>query len=976
MNFSTDNALSNSAANPNACEQTKTSMQIAACLFIHTAAATAKRVLSCIAAMGTAALAASIIPASVMAEDQAVEWRAQASAENSFVINFWKGADLAFSITPLAWGPNYSGCEVKSTDKSKGDELLASAPLAINQSAGQTILFKQRVWNSADQDISITYEFSSSADVTLSMMIAAIAMQSKFQDGDVLCKHADATESSYPLSGGQNASQRLDTASMVFRSKSLGNFTVSIDPAAPTFTWDTPRIQFAQDSFKAGKKSVTLTFHLPGPVKLDVKEFDIAQYTRSVAEKDWYPVTATDDVKPSVIGFEPWLDKPAGKHGGVRMVGDHFEFEDKTPVKFWGTNLAYAASAPEKTVGEHTAARFAKYGINGVRMHKFTGSEWSGVGDKNDATKMTPEGMDRLDYFADQLAKNGIYYGWSHSYHYTVRPSNKDRLLAYDEIMNASKGDTYALMNIAEDCQDLLIETAVNLLNHKNPYTGKTYAEDPALSYVELQNEDDIFFFSTSYVFEKFPTYKKNLMERYTKWLREKYKDQAGLQAAWDGALKADETLEAKNISLFANPWDMSVGGLKGKTGGTLQRRLDNAAFYHFVQNKFYSRYVKAIRDTGYKGPLVGSPWEGPSGLPHYYNLKSDYLVGYIDRHNYFEGAFEDSALSIPGCGLLSAGFQQFADRPFALSEWVHMYPMAYTAEAPAIVATYGLGLQGWDASYEFQSMLIPKNLSDTVNNTPWNTDAPSQLGQFPALARMIMRADVKEGQIIGVRNVSPQNLATGKFDFVETVVQHGAHGDVKSFSGDTPIAALAAGRLVARFTDQDTPSIFPDMTKYESNKSIVSTTKQLTWNYLGKGYFTVNSDGTKAVVGFARDKKLQLGTCSFTVRTPFASIYLTSLEKAKDLTHTKNALITAFARSVNSGFKLSTLDNKVLAHGEAPILMEPVKADIACGRPIAAVNILDHDGQRTGKTLPVTGNGFQIDGAREKTMYYEVVFK
>ena len=35
-------------------------------------------------------------------------------------------------------------------------------------------------------------------------------------------------------------------------------------------------------------------------------------------------------------------------------------------------------------------------------------------------------------------------------------------------------GNTYGLINFAEDVQDLLIERVVNLLKHKNPYTGKT----------------------------------------------------------------------------------------------------------------------------------------------------------------------------------------------------------------------------------------------------------------------------------------------------------------------------------------------------------------------------------------------------------------------------------------------------------------------------------------------------------------------
>lgn len=40
------------------------------------------------------------------------------------------------------------------------------------------------------------------------------------------------------------------------------------------------------------------------------------------------------------------------------------------------------------------------------------------------------------------------------------------------------------------------------------------------------------------------------------------------------------------------------------------------------------------------------------------------------------------------------------------------------------------------------------------------------------------------------------------------------------------------------------------------------------------------------------------------------------------------------------------------------------------------AVNVLDHDGRRTGKTLAVDSGRFTIDGAKDKTLYYEVVFQ
>jgi hypothetical protein len=45
-------------------------------------------------------------------------------------------------------------------------------------------------------------------------------------------------------------------------------------------------------------------------------------------------------------------------------------------------------------------------------------------------------------------------------------------------------------------------------------------------------------------------------------------------------------------------------------------------------------------------------------------------------------------------------------------------------------------------------------------------------------------------------------------------------------------------------------------------------------------------------------------------------------------------------------------------------------------GRPIAAVNVLDHDGRRTGRTLAVKEGRFALDGARDRAIYYEVVFQ
>jgi hypothetical protein len=182
----------------------------------------------------------------------------------------------------------------------------------------------------------------------------------------------------------------------------------------------------------------------------------------------------------------------------------------------------------------------------------------------------------------------------------------------------------------------------------------------------------------------------------------------------------------------------------------------------------------------------------------------------------------------------------------------------------------------------------------------------------------------------------------------------------------------------VVEFTETPQPSTLPDMRHYEQDKAITSQTGQLRWDYSQQGYFTVDTPGTKAAVGFAEAKQQRLSDVTMTLQCPYASVFLTAAGKTETLANAKSALISAVARNCNSGFKVLTFDNRVLDNGKGPVMLEPVRAKIAMGgRQIAAVNVLDHDGKRTGETLDVSDDGtFTIDGTRDKALYYEVVLK
>ena len=140
---------------------------------------------------------------------------------------------------------------------------------------------------------------------------------------------------------------------------------------------------------------------------------------------------------------------------------------------------------------------------------------------------------------------------------------------------------------------------------------------------------------------------------------------------------------------------------------------------------------------------------------------------------------------------------------------------------------------------------------------------------------------------------------------------------------------------------------------------------------------FTANTPGTKAVVGFAEGKPQKLGDVTIEVQCPYASLFLTAAEQGATLANAKSAILCAVARNCNSGFKYFAVDGKTLDNGKAPILLEPVKATVTCqSQPVAAVNLLDHSGRRTGKTLPVTNGRFTLDGTTDQALYYEVVFR
>jgi hypothetical protein len=707
---------------------------------------------------------------------------------------------------------------------------------------------------------------------------------------------------------------------------------------------------------------------------------------------EWFVFAPTNTVAPGQIGLADWLHRPAGKHGFLQMDGDRLVFADGTPIKLWGTNHGNKGVAPTAEEADHRAAWFAKMGMNAVRFHKFTwpvnGRHGDGLGDPQHSTRLDPALLDRMDYYHAKLREHGLYVSWSHIFGHRPMPGDRDRLIAYDEVVpgpaeNFLGNSTYGVVNLFEDMQTLNIELTVNLLNHRNPYTGLRYAEDPSLAIIELQNEDNAWW-SAAQSLESMPTYRALLARQFAAWLREKYVSPAGLLAAWgDAGLEPGESLERENI--YPPPSRTFYQPSVIANSPSPQRLIDSARFLHELQLGFYERFAAAIRATGYAGVIVGSCWKADDGLPHYYNLLADHAVGMIDRHNYFGSRDHNlspgqpvgrtgSMLAEANLGLLGIGLTQTSDRPFSFSEWTSKSPNEWIAEGPALIAYYGFGLQAWDASFHFAANHSGFS-SRIISPNVYNTNSPTQVGLFPALARAVYRGDVRPGDpVLPRRRISEAALARGEIGFIETTR---TTGDENVLTGTIPATALAVGKVVLDVVaDADwTPTAPADLSRWiDPDGTVRSNTGELHLSRSHGGAFNVNTAATKAAIGFTGGEPQSLGDVTLTIETPFAVVLLTAREPDRDLSNTRSALLTVIARAQNSG-QTYNADRTVLETvGEAPILLEGVKFTLAWPRlPGATVRVLDHDGLPTDRIQSADHGEVAFDTGRDQAIYYEI---
>jgi hypothetical protein len=692
--------------------------------------------------------------------------------------------------------------------------------------------------------------------------------------------------------------------------------------------------------------------------------------------KDWWAFRPPPETfAPTAIDLSSMND-PVGKHGFLKMTDGKLVFEDGTQVRFWGTNCGFWQGTmiyPSHRDADFLARRLAKLGVNCVRLHIMHATNSLIDNSRDDTQHFDADRLDKLDYLMAALKKQGIYSLLSFQYNRKVKAGDN---VPEDYLTKECGGATYNSCFFVPRIKELNAKMFKDFLTRENPYTKMRWIDDPAVSILEVHNEDSIFFWSL----EKAPKSALALLEQmWNEWLVKRYKSTEEMKTAWQvegcpSPIDDTESIEKKSVKRL-HVWFTSTDGIspdsknQGKQPRFQKRASDLMRFLYELEKGFYEEALRDLRAWGVKVPIVTSNWAG-TDLTTRLELWCSSLGEVVDRHDYFGG--NKPMLAEVGNGIIGEGFSQIEGRAFSISEWNETEPNDYAPEAAPLVAAMA-ALHGWDALYQFclGSADWPSTLADAC------VTSPSCFLQYPLAALIFRRGDVREGDVIYERKLSPAQLFSYK------PLDRKLSENQQAFNlGATEVepAVLGAGKAVIRYVPEDQPSTIGDLTKLwdKANKVVRSNTGELTWDY-GRIFLKVDAPRTQGAVGALAGVKIECKDVSIETPNPFCSIFVSSLKGDAPIAKSDSLVVFAVGRSLNNGAQHDAERKKFAKPGGPPIFMEPVRGTVRIATPgQLKAFALDAHGNRLEEIATTVEDGkltIKLEG-KPQVVYYELGVK
>ena len=466
-----------------------------------------------------------------------------------------------------------------------------------------------------------------------------------------------------------------------------------------------------------------------------------------VANDDWVRLDYRKDIVPGSaldLSGQGLQDAPAGKHGWLKAVGGHFEFENLPGVeqRFYGVNLCFTANYPNHEIADRLVDRFVRFGYNTIRVHHHDGA-WAaayegrrtkdegrsadapgGVGDE--APRPFDDDIDRLDYLLAKCFERGIYVTTDLYVSRTVRW--RDIGIDRDGEMNKQLFKTY--VGIHDGAYSNWCHWAQAFLEHVNPYTGRAYKDEPGLPLISLINEGKLAMAwggagksVDPVVREAWRQYRKEMQNAECRMQNDAAANSSGeaaLIAAAGGDIKARSANSSGEAALKA-----AEGGDTPPGPGNNAIDSPHNRFDQWVNRRVWDRCSAFVWSLGCRALLTNDNngrWHGEGeGLTPLYD--------YVDNHFYVDHPqFLEQSWRLPSkCGnanpiqaelpaLLHRGYAKDASKPYAITEWNFSGPGRYRGMGGILTGALAAE-QDWDGLWRFAYSHSNGNLVDGKGN-------------------------------------------------------------------------------------------------------------------------------------------------------------------------------------------------------------------------------------------------------------------
>ncbi len=654
---------------------------------------------------------------------------------------------------------------------------------------------------------------------------------------------------------------------------------------------------------------------------------------RTAANADRIPFEFSPKVaEGSILDFSRLgrADAPAGKYGRIVVGPDGHYVYEKTGkrVRLVGANLCYTANTMSHEESDELVRDFLKMGYNAVRYHHLDVTTmkggWNDFWNKTTRGELDPAALDRLDYLFAAMKKAGVY-STIDLYAMGAMGAIGTRAKVFGEI----KG----LVPISDEAFEVWKTSALEWMNHVNPYTGLAWKDEPSLVAICPLNEDSI-------------------------------------ASCWWSA--KDE------YNAAFDEWKKSGKAPEGRTDDQLRAQF-------LVEVKIASnRKIKEFFEAnGITSLMTGSNWWDT--MPQVFTRDS---LDVVDNHQYCDHptpGFHQMPFRVNHRSTISSGNPTYMvpvmmaatriwGKPFVCTEWNFCYPNRHRAEAGVMMGAVS-GLQDWDGLYRFawahgdgEIRTVPHAVSGfNIVTDPVGLLSERLFvllfgrGDMPAARkRYVYGTSMAEATANGPGDMWAKGLFPHDFNAlalesaIGSEVMDTGRPVVGSFeavvAGTRPAdeSLLGGNRFVAK----------SELPKHQSKSLYVSDNGAFRLNPK-TGWAAVDTERTDAVVlPSSKDvESVETGALRVSGGTTFASVSASAMDD-KALEDSERVLVMHITDICNTDMVSSDAGyNEIKRMGTLPYLARKGSADVRLVNRNSGLKVyaLKSDGTRSGREIPAT---------------------